>query len=185
VRWVILTHLHQDHEGGLQYFPNAEFLVSRTEWQAAQGLSGRMAGYLNWRWPKGFTPTLVDFDSGSYHNFASSQMVTRAGDIRLLPTPGHSLGHMSVVVEQSDHILFVAGDAAYTQDLLLRDCIDGVGPSPDDQHETHQQIIRLAAQTPMVFLPSHDPDSAARLEWHETISMEALSVSLSQRPLFD
>src|SRR6185369_2583576 len=29
VRYVICTHLHQDHDGGLGFFPNAEFIVSR------------------------------------------------------------------------------------------------------------------------------------------------------------
>ncbi|PJF20382.1 MAG: N-acyl homoserine lactonase family protein, partial [Phototrophicales bacterium] len=32
VRYVILTHLHQDHDGGIHHFPNAEFIVSRDEW---------------------------------------------------------------------------------------------------------------------------------------------------------
>lgn len=181
VRWVILTHLHQDHEGGLHHFPNAEFMVSRREWQAAQGFSGRMNGYLNWRWPKGFAPTLVNFDSGAYYNFASSQVLTAAGDIRLLPTPGHSAGHLSVVVEQSDHVLFVAGDAAYTQELLVRDRVDGVGPDPQAQHETHRQIMTLAAQVPMVFIPSHDPDSAQRLERRLTVPIDRLITQASQR----
>src|SRR5262245_43049059 len=61
VRWVVQTHLHQDHEGGLHYFPNAQALVSRSEWQAAQGLKGRMAGYRNDRWPRSLSPILVDF----------------------------------------------------------------------------------------------------------------------------
>ncbi|MCA9910037.1 MAG: MBL fold metallo-hydrolase, partial [Anaerolineae bacterium] len=28
VRWVVLTHLHQDHDGGLHWFPQAEFIVA-------------------------------------------------------------------------------------------------------------------------------------------------------------
>jgi glyoxylase-like metal-dependent hydrolase (beta-lactamase superfamily II) len=35
VRWVILTHLHTDHAGGLAHFPDAEILVSRTEYDTA------------------------------------------------------------------------------------------------------------------------------------------------------
>jgi N-acyl homoserine lactone hydrolase len=35
VRWVLLTHFHTDHAGGLPHFPTSEILVSRTEYQAA------------------------------------------------------------------------------------------------------------------------------------------------------
>ncbi|HEX2623394.1 MAG TPA: N-acyl homoserine lactonase family protein [Phototrophicaceae bacterium] len=169
VRWVILTHLHQDHDGGLGYFPNAEFIVSRPEWAATRGFAGRMNGYMTWRWFDGFKPRLVDFTDGVYHSFTASQTLTRAGDVHIVPTPGHSVGHLSVVVEQGDHALFIAGDVAYTEDLLLKDVIDGIGPDPAAQRDSHRRIINLAAQVPLVFLPSHDPDAAHRLEHRLTI----------------
>lgn len=173
VRRVILTHLHQDHDGGLHHFPNAEFIVSRAEWKAAQGFGGRMNGYLNQRWFKGFSPRTIDFKDGAYESFAASERITPAGDIRLVPTPGHSAGHLSVVVEDSDQVIFIAGDAAYTQDGLMRDVIDGVGPDPQAQHDTHQRILDLAARIPTVFLPSHDPEAAARLAQRDTLSVLA------------
>jgi len=37
VRWLVLTHLHTDHAGGLAHFPTAEILVTRTEYTAAAG----------------------------------------------------------------------------------------------------------------------------------------------------
>ena len=40
VRWVISTHLHQDHDGGMGCFPNAEFLIAREEWAAGAGIQG-------------------------------------------------------------------------------------------------------------------------------------------------
>ena len=46
VRWVVLTHLHTDHAGGLHHFPRAEILVSRKEYAAARGLRGMLQGYL-------------------------------------------------------------------------------------------------------------------------------------------
>ena len=163
VRWVILTHLHQDHDGGLHYFPQAEFIVSQTEWAAATGLKGRMNGYLNQRWPEWFQPTLINFEPPSYESFAGHHTLTNAGDVHLLPTPGHSPGHMSIIVEDGNVSFFFAGDASYTEELLLAEKPDGIGPEPQKQQETHQRILAYAAQKPTVYLPSHDPEAQKRL----------------------
>lgn len=164
VRWVILTHLHQDHDGGMTCFPNAEFLIGHKEWSAAQGFAGRMNGYMPWHWPKPIKLRQIDYQSGAYHSFAASEIV--ADGVRILPTPGHSHGHQSVVVEQGDHLLLFAGDVAYAQELLVGDLIDGVGPDPEAQHDSHRRIMALAAEIPTVFMPSHDPDSEIRLQNH-------------------
>lgn len=175
VRWVVLTHLHQDHDGGIHHFPNAEFMVSRTEWAAAQGFSGRMNGYLNRRWFSGFAPTLIDFEDDPFYSFPSSKALTANGDIRLVPTPGHSAGHVSVVVEQTAHILFLAGDATYSQSLLLNRRVDGIGTDVQAQRETHRRILSFAAQVPLVLVPTHDPDAAERLELGLTLRVEQSS----------
>ncbi len=180
VRWVVLTHLHQDHEGCLHYFPQAEFIVARAEWQVAIGLAGRMAGYRNERWPKWFKPTLVDFAQTGAAPFPQRQVLTRADDVQLVPTPGHSAGHLSVVIEEANHLVFLAGDAAYTQELLLQDAIDGVGPDPAAQHATHRAIMQLAAQAPTVFLPSHEREGEKRLAMREAIPV-ATQVERSER----
>ena len=46
VRWVVLTHMHTDHAGGLRHFPRAEIVVAADELAATRGLSGRVRGYL-------------------------------------------------------------------------------------------------------------------------------------------
>lgn len=163
VRWVILTHLHQDHEGGLHHFPNAEFIVAGAEWQAAQGFAGRMGGYLNKRWPKDFAPTRVDFDEPD-GIFAGRTTITQAGDVYVVPTPGHSPGHMSVIVEDGDHALCFAGDVSYSQALLLEDALDGVGADAIAMRRSHGQILEFAENTPTVYLPSHEWAARDRLE---------------------
>lgn len=168
VRWVVLTHLHQDHEGGLQYFPNATFIVSQAEWRAASGFAGRMGGYLNQRWPRGFAPQQITFAEAD-PVFAGRYSVTAAKDVYLVPTPGHSAGHLSVVVEDSDSAVFFAGDASYSQALLLADALDGVAPDAKAQRDTHQRILRLATQRPVVYLPSHEWAVQQRLAQRERL----------------
>ncbi len=46
VRWVVLSHLHQDHIGGLRELTGARFVVSITEWDAMQAPRAEMAGFL-------------------------------------------------------------------------------------------------------------------------------------------
>ena len=173
VRWVIQTHLHQDHDGGLQYFPKAQILIGRDEWNAAQGLKGQLAGYLNWRWPGWLTPTLVDFAPDPDGIFRGRYTLTRAGDVHLVSTPGHSHGHLSVMLEESDSLIFFAGDTAYRQDLLVAGKVDGVAPDPAAERDSHRRILRLAAQRAIVYLPTHDPASATRLAERRKLDVAA------------
>jgi N-acyl homoserine lactone hydrolase len=172
VRRVVLTHLHQDHDGGLHHFPHAEFIVSAAEWEAGSGFKGRMNGYLNQRWSKWFQPTVVNLDEPFFGPFSGQHQLTDAGDIHLVPTPGHSAGHMSVILEEGDLSILFAGDASYTEDLLLAGRIDGVAVDPAAQQDSHRRIVAYAEQTPTVYLPSHDPDAAERLRTRRIIERE-------------
>ena len=163
VRWVVLTHLHQDHDGGLHHFPKAEFIVSRTEWQVATGFKGRMGGYLNHRWMEGFQPRLIDFENKPFDAFPSQYTLTQAEDVHLVPTPGHSAGHMSVILQEGDLSIFFAGDTSYTEAMLLSGQLDGIGGNPQAQRETYRQILAYAEANPTVYLPSHDPVAKTRL----------------------
>src|SRR6266699_152316 len=88
VRWVLLTHFHTDHAGGLSHFPRTEILVSRTEYQAASGFRGQMRGYLPQHWPTWFVPHLIDFAPQPCGPFPGSYALTRAGDVHLVSVPG-------------------------------------------------------------------------------------------------
>lgn len=163
VRWVVMTHLHSDHAGGLHHFPNSEILIARQAYAAASGLLGRMRGFLPQRWPAWLQPTLFDLPPAPFGPFERSLPLTEAADVIIMPTPGHTPHHVSVVVRTEEATYFLAGDASYTEELMWDGRVDGIAPSEKQARDTLQRIRRLAEQEPLVYLPSHDPDAEYRL----------------------
>jgi N-acyl homoserine lactone hydrolase len=127
VRWVVLSHLHTDHVGGLAAFTHAEVLISRIEWERARGIRGQIRGYLPQHWPRGLEPRLVDFSGPPAGPFPSSHDVTGDGALLVVPLPGHTPGHAGLLVEGR---LLLAGDAiSAPADLIALGAHDSDAPA--------------------------------------------------------
>ncbi len=98
-----------------------------------------------------------------YGPFAASARLTTAGDVIAVATPGHTRDHLSVVVEDQGTTVILAGDASYDERLMLAARVDGVSADDEVAGATLRAIRRLAEDRPTVYLPTHDPESAARL----------------------
>jgi glyoxylase-like metal-dependent hydrolase (beta-lactamase superfamily II) len=168
-RWVVRTHLHTDHAGGLHHFPDSEILIDPREYAIASGLRGRLRGFLPNRWPAWLRPTLIDFAPAPFGPFEHSLPLTSAGDVVIVPTPGHTAGHVSVVVRTDEVTYFLAGDTSYTQALMVEQRVDGVAPDEAAARDTLRRIRALAQQEPLVYLPAHDPAAADRLRAKQTV----------------
>jgi N-acyl homoserine lactone hydrolase len=163
VRRVVLTHLHIDHDGGLAAFPASEILVNPGELRRARGIAGRLRGYLPERWPKDFDPKPLVLDGGPYGPFQRSKRLTADGAIVAVATPGHTADHLSVIVEDGDVAIFLAGDASYSEATMLSGTIDGVSDDEGSASATLAAIWAFAEARPTIYLPAHDPDGARRL----------------------
>jgi glyoxylase-like metal-dependent hydrolase (beta-lactamase superfamily II) len=163
VRTLVLTHFHTDHAGGLRHFPRSRVLVSGDDFATARSVVGRLQGYLPQHWPSWFDPTPIPFAPQPVGPLERSFSLTAAGDVRIVPTPGHTPAHVSVVVRAGGVAWFLAGDTSYTETLMLRGRPDGVSPRASVTVRTLRTIAGLARREPTVYLPTHDPESERRL----------------------
>jgi glyoxylase-like metal-dependent hydrolase (beta-lactamase superfamily II) len=164
---AILSHLHQDHIGGIAELNDADLLVSATEWAE---LSKPAPG------PRGFLPTHIQIPA-KWHQisleptndpavapFTESLDVMGDGSLVLLATPGHTDGSISMLIRRAARPpLLLVGDLTYGAELLERRQVPGVG-NRRLLARTTGKVLALKKQMPdLVILPAHDPTAAARL----------------------
>ncbi|MDP9189133.1 MAG: N-acyl homoserine lactonase family protein [Actinomycetota bacterium] len=168
VRVVILTHLHVDHASAISEFPDATFVLSAPEWKVATESPSLLRGYRTSHYDFAFDYCTVDFDAdfiGSYGAFGRTFDVFGDGSVRLVFTPGHTLGHCSVILSLPRRDFVVAADVAY----YWRQ-IEG-GPEPyqvPDRHSWRRSLRELnafrAAYPYALVVPGHDPEFWPKLE---------------------
>jgi glyoxylase-like metal-dependent hydrolase (beta-lactamase superfamily II) len=151
-----LTHLHIDHTDGLRNFHGRNIVVNRLEWEKPYGSLPKL--YPDW-----FKPGLIDLNE-KYECFDHACFLTEAKDLIALHTPGHTYGHMSILLKTDNcHFLF-AGDMCYNQNLLLANRFAGANVNSVQAKDTYKRIKTLAKNNKLVFLPSHDAESVKRLK---------------------
>ena len=163
VRWVVMTHMHGDHAGGLSHFPSSEIVMSEREAAAALARTGPLNGYHNKHYPEWLAPRRLSFDSGPWESFDASSALTGDGAVRIVPTPGHTNGHLSVAVDDGDEIVLLAGDTTYLERTLLSGAVDGVCDDARAHRDSTARLRDLCRRRSVIYLPTHDPESATRL----------------------
>jgi N-acyl homoserine lactone hydrolase len=167
VNVVVMTHLHVDHASAISEFPDATFVVSRAEWAAATS-QGQLHGYVRRQFDHAFDYRLLDFEGPDVESFASfgrSFDLFGDGSVRCVYTPGHTLGHQSVVLRLRRREALVAADAVY-----LRRNLDEMRLShrTADDHLSERslrEIRRYARDTPdALIIPGHDWDAWQELD---------------------
>lgn len=165
---IVFTHLHGDHIGGLHHFPDCDMLVSRVEYELATSKKGPGNGYFSKNWPSWFKPTLVDYEDKAEGIFSKSYQVTKNGSITIVPTPGHSVGHQSVIVKDGDTNYFIAGDLSYNVATLKAEIPDVIllnKPSKETVKKVHSYVKSNAS----IYLSSHDWNAPEILNQKSTI----------------
>jgi N-acyl homoserine lactone hydrolase len=164
---VVLTHLHSDHASGIAQFPDATFVVSSAEWEAAAN-GGASDGYIKRQFDHAFDYRLLDFESDAADSFASfgrSLDLFGDGSVRLVFTPGHSAGHCSVILRLAERDVLLTADAASTRRTIDETALPY---KMDDEHRFRRSLREIQLyieQNPdTLVIPGHDIDAWRRLD---------------------
>jgi N-acyl homoserine lactone hydrolase len=136
VELVVMTHLHVDHTSAMRQLAGATFICAAAEWEAATARGAGLHGYRGRHLPPPGRVRTIDFlgvpEVQPYGVFARTLDLFGDGAVRLVYTPGHTIGHTSVLVRLDSGECLLAGDAVYTtrslaESLLpLRTADDGL-----------------------------------------------------------
>ena len=168
VETAVVSHLHQDHIGGLAELSHADIVVSQAEWDTLskpmpemRGLMRRHIDLPGLRWRR---ITAEPAEDPGLAPFRSSHDLFGDGSLVLLPTPGHTPGSMSLLVRRPGlPPLMMVGDLTYDAHLLELGHIPGVGSRRRLQQATAMVNTMRQRYPDLVILPAHDPEAASRL----------------------
>ena len=147
---VVNSHLHIDHVGGNQLFKgtNVRHLIHEKELaQARNHAPFEFFGYSDKTW---------DYEGANIETFS--------GDTELAPglwvyeTPGHTVGHVSVLVDGDQPLLF-AMDVAYTSAAMERGIQPGFHHTPVDGVRSIARVKQLAEERGAQIFLSHDMEA--------------------------
>jgi N-acyl homoserine lactone hydrolase len=155
IDYVINTHLHFDHAGNNDLLGAATFFVQREQYELAKDNPSYPNRY--WHLPA-LRYELLD---------GEQQLFT---DVRVVPTPGHTPGHQSVLLRLPETgALIICGDAVYCQENYDHDSWDSQA-DPQTARESALRLRALADAERAGMFYGHDREQARSMRWAPSAS---------------
>jgi glyoxylase-like metal-dependent hydrolase (beta-lactamase superfamily II) len=169
VTTAVVSHLHQDHMGGVREIAHANLLVSADERRSLHRpmaeARGLLRGHIDLPDLKWIPVEFSGLDDPALRPFTRGHDMFGDGSLVMLPTPGHTPGSMSMLVRRLEGpALLLAGDLTYDVHAFERGVSGGVG-SRRHLRKTRNKVLALRANNPgMPILAAHDPAAAGLLD---------------------
>ncbi len=154
----VLTHTHSDHIGNVDQLDHFTRLLVSPEELIPSSRGGRLLARL----PQGdrVQPTTL---TEPHEVFGSVMPLTERKDVFVISTPGHTVGHQSVVIDLGDRQFVIAGDAAFNDQQLLDKTIPGIVENRQLTLQTYEVLLRAQQMKPTLNLFTHDPTNRDKL----------------------
>jgi glyoxylase-like metal-dependent hydrolase (beta-lactamase superfamily II) len=158
VDMVVMTHLHRDHVGwnllaeGERYvptFPKARYWMSAKDWDASHQPEVQAA-----RFPNAPTCVWPLADLGLVELMHGEHSLTR--ELTAVPTPGHTPGHMSILVTSRGERALVLGDAAHSPVQLQEpDWVSRADMDPELTRQTRRALLDRLEREDIIVAAGH------------------------------
>ncbi len=154
---VVTTHLHPDHVGwnlsdGRPTFPNARYLVPRHDWD-------------HWTQPDVLpdaphvTESVIPLEEARVLDLIDSEYDVTP-ELKTVPTPGHTPGHISISVSSKRERAFVLGDVAHTPaQAHYTDWSPVFDTDPDVARSTRHRVFDELEASGALVASGHFPDA--------------------------
>lgn len=153
INYVVMSHLHLDHSGYMNDFPNATFIVRKEELKAAWWPEACEGGYVFPTFEKTRKYKFIQpVDDEDYDIFMD-------GTIVLIDTKGHSRGHQSVALNlpKTGKTVLIA-DAAPIKEVMERTLLPGTCTDNWQAMRAIQKLVHMeSCGYRMIY--AHDPEN--------------------------
>jgi N-acyl homoserine lactone hydrolase len=147
VRYVAISHVHPDHSGNVDEFPDATVIIQKAEWDYATGLPRSPFSAEH-------KMQLIEGDKDLFGD----------GSLTSLSTPGHTPGHQSLLVQlEKTGYVVLSGDVAHFQSNWDNRRVPAFNSDKAQSLASMEKIARVVNEKHAQLWINHDkPSSDAR-----------------------
>jgi N-acyl homoserine lactone hydrolase len=158
---VAISHTHRDHIGNVCLFPNSTILMQRNEYNwinSPNGPNDNVNQLMALARELLGTPTNLRLVDGAADVFGD-------GSVTLVPTPGHTPGHQSLLVHLKNFgFVILSGDVVHSEGNFEKNIVPSLNTNKQDSLASMEKIRRLIATYKATLFITHDKKQEDKLK---------------------